>query len=122
VGFYYGLAYRLFDLGEWVCFSLLVVSTVGWGCFSFRLGFRGVFGSWLSGPLSHLLVVSTHSTGRGFLCRAGSEGFSLGMAGWTVVGGFGQRGPRLAESPLYLGPWDEHRCAFAPIETINNRN
>ena len=44
----------------------------------------GVIGSCLSGPLSHLLVVSTHSTGQGFLCRAGSEGFSLGMAGWTV--------------------------------------
>jgi len=43
VGFYYGLAYRLFDLWEWVCFSLLVVSTVGWGCFSFWLGFRGGF-------------------------------------------------------------------------------
>jgi len=42
------------------------------------------------------------------------------MAGWTVVGGFGLRGPCLAESPLYLGPWDEHWCAFAPIETINN--
>ena len=41
VGFYNGLAYRWFDLGEWVCFSLLVVSTLGWGCFSFRLGFRG---------------------------------------------------------------------------------
>ena len=82
----------------------------------------GVFGSWHSGPLSHLLVVSTHSTGRGFLCRAGSEGFSLGMAGWTVVGGFGLRGPRLAEIPLYLGRWDEHRCVFVPIETINNRD
>jgi len=44
------------------------------------------------------------------------------MAGWTVVGGFGLRDPRLAESPLYLGPWDEHRCAFAPIETINNQD
>jgi len=42
------------------------------------------------------------------------------MAGWTVVEGFGLRGPRLAESLLYLGPWDEHMCAFAPIETINN--
>jgi len=41
VGLYYGLAFRLFDLGEWVCFSLLVVSTVGWGCFSSRLGFCG---------------------------------------------------------------------------------
>ena len=46
VGFYYGLAYRLFHLGEWVCFSLLVVSTVSWGCFSFRLGFRG--GYWFA--------------------------------------------------------------------------
>ena len=64
----------------------------------------GVFRSWPSGPLSHLLVVSTHSTGRGFLCRAGSEGFSLGVVGWTVVGGFRLRGPRLAESLLYLGP------------------
>jgi len=80
----------------------------------------GVFGLWLSCPLSHLLVVSTHSSGRGFLCRAGSEGFSLGMAGWTVVGGFGLDGPRLAVSSLYLGPWDEHRCAFAPIATNNN--
>ena len=44
------------------------------------------------------------------------------MAGWTVVGGFGLRGPCLAEGPLYLGPWDEHMCAFAPIETINNRD
>jgi len=92
VGFYYGLAYRLFDLGKWVCFSLLVVSTVGWGCFSFRLGFRGVIGSLFSGSCSHLLVVSTHSTGRSFLCQAGSEGFSWGIAGWTVVGGFGQHG------------------------------
>ena len=92
------------------------------GMFSFRLGFRGVFGSSLSGPLSHFLVVSTHSTGRGFLCQAGSAGFSLGMAGWTVVGGFGLRDPRLAESPLYLGLWDEHRCAFATIEIINNRD
>jgi len=40
VGYCYRLAYRSFDLGEWVCFSLLVVSTVGWECFSFRLGFR----------------------------------------------------------------------------------
>jgi len=44
------------------------------------------------------------------------------VAGWTVVGGFGLSGPRLAESLLYLRPWDEHRCAFAPIETINNRD
>jgi len=43
VGLYYGLAYRLFDLEEWVCFPLLVVSTVGGECFSFRLGFRGGF-------------------------------------------------------------------------------
>ena len=41
VGFYYRLAYRWFDFGEWVCFPLLVVSTVCWECFSFRLGFRG---------------------------------------------------------------------------------
>jgi len=40
-GVYYGLAYRWFDLWEWVCFPLLIVSTVGWGCFSFWLGFRG---------------------------------------------------------------------------------
>jgi len=80
----------------------------------------GVIGSWLSGPLSHLLVVFTNSTGAGFLCRAGSEGFSLGIAGWTVVRGFRLHGPRLAESQLYLGLWDEHRCAFALIETINN--
>jgi len=46
VGFYFCLAYRLFDLGEWVCSSLLVVSTVGWGCFSFRLGFHG--GYWFA--------------------------------------------------------------------------
>ena len=41
--FYYRLAYRLFDLREWVCFPLLVVSTVSWGSFSFRLGFRRGF-------------------------------------------------------------------------------
>jgi len=80
----------------------------------------GVFGSWLSGPLSPLLVVITHSTGRGFLCSAGSAGFSLGMAGWTLVGGCALCGPCLVESPLYLRPWDEHMCAFAQIETINN--
>jgi len=120
VWFYYGLAHRLFDLGEWVCFPLLVVSTVGWEFFSFRLGFRRVLGSFLSGPLSHLLLVVTQSTGRGFLCRPGPEGFSLGVAGWTVVGGFGLRGPCLVEGPSYLGLWDEHRCAFAPIETVNN--
>ena len=44
------------------------------------------------------------------------------MAGWTVLGGFGLRGPPLAESPLYLGPWDEHLCTVAPIATINNRD
>ena len=90
------------------------------GMFFFWASLAGVFGFWVSGPLSHLLVVSTHNTGQGFLCRAGSEGFSMGMAGWTVVGGFGLRGPRLAESLLYLRPWDEQRCAFAPIEPINN--
>jgi len=42
------------------------------------------------------------------------------MAGWTVVGGFGLRDLCLVESPLYLRPFDEHRCAFALIETINN--
>jgi hypothetical protein len=26
------------------------------------------------------------------------------------------------ESPLYLTPWDEHSCAFAPIETINKQD
>jgi len=77
---------------------------------------------WLSGLLSHLLVVSTHCTGRRFLCREGSGGFRLGMAGWTVVGGFGLLGPCLVESMLYLRLWDEHRCPFAPIETINNRD
>jgi len=44
VGFYYGLAYRLFGHREWVCVPLLVVSTVGCGCFSFRLGIWGGFG------------------------------------------------------------------------------
>jgi len=78
--------------------------------FLLGLASKGVFGSWLSGLVSHLLVVSTHTTGRGFLCRAGAEGFSLRMAGWTVVGGFGQCGQYLVKSPLYLGPWDEHRC------------
>ena len=44
------------------------------------------------------------------------------MAGWTVVEGFGLCGPRFVESLLYLGLWDEHRCAFALIETINNQD
>jgi len=42
------------------------------------------------------------------------------MAGCTVGGGFGLRGPCMVESPLYLRLWDEHRCALALIETINN--
>jgi len=82
----------------------------------------GVFGSWRSGLLSHILVVSTHRTGRGFRFRARSEGISLGMVEWTIVGGFRLHDTCLVQSPLYLGPWDEHRCAFAPIETINNRD
>ena len=65
-----------------------------------------VIGSLFSGPCSHRLVVSTHSTGRSFLCRAGSEGFSLGIAGWTVVGGLGNMVFIPAECPLYLGLWD----------------
>jgi len=84
----------------WLC--LLSAGVV----FLLGLAFAGVFGSWLSGPLSHLLVVSTNSTGQGILCRAGSEGFSLGMAGWTVVGGFGLRDTSLVESLLSLGLWD----------------
>ena len=59
-----------------------------------------------SGPCSHLLVVSTHSTGWSFLCRAGSEGFSLGIAGSTVVGGFGRHGlhsGRMAVVPRTVG-------------------
>jgi len=49
-------------------------------------------------------------------------GFSLGVAGWTVIGGFGLSGPSLVESLLYLVPWDEHMCVFALIETINKRD
>jgi len=45
----------------------------------------------------------------------------MGVAGWTVVEGFGQYGLRLIDSPLYLILWDEHNCAFALIETINKR-
>ena len=76
------------------------MSTVGWGCFSFRLGFRGVISTLFSSSGSHLLVVSTHSTGRSFLCRAGSEGFSLGIARWTVVGGFGRHGLHSGRMPV----------------------
>ena len=79
-----------------------------------------VIGLLFSGPCSHLLVVSTHSTGRSFLCRAGSEGFSLGIAGWTVVAGFGRHGlhsGRMSVVPNTAG------CAYfgqlAPIKTIN---
>ena len=43
VGFYYSLSYRWFDLRDSVCYPLLAVSTVGWGCFSFRQGFRRSF-------------------------------------------------------------------------------
>ena len=51
--FYYGLAYMWFDYGEWVCFPVLVVSTVSWGCFSFRLGFRaGFFIRWFQACVS----------------------------------------------------------------------
>jgi len=66
----------------------------------------GFFGSMFSGLCFHHLLVSTHSTGRSFLCRAGLEGFSLAVAEWTVVGGFGGHGLRLVDSPLYLTPWD----------------
>ena len=99
------------------------MSTVGWGCFSFRLVFAGVIGSLFSGPCSHLLVVSTHSTGRSFLCGAGSEGFNLGIAGWTLVGGFGRHGlhsGRTSVVPNTAG------CAYfgllALIETINKQD
>ena len=71
-----------------------------------------VFGLWLSGLFSHLLVVSTHSIGQRFLCRAGSEGFGLVIVGWTVVGCFRLHGPCLVESPLYRTPWNEHSYAF----------
>jgi len=40
VGFYYGLAYRWLTWGSGFVF-LCWCSTVGWGCCSFRLGFRG---------------------------------------------------------------------------------
>ena len=90
MGFYYGLAYRLFDLGEWICLFLcwLCLLSVG-DVFLLGYAFAGVIGSLFSGPCSHLLVVSTHSTGWSSHGRAGSEGFSLGIAGWTVVGVFG---------------------------------
>jgi len=69
-----------------------------------------------------LVCYTTPSTGRGFLSPAGSVGFSLRVAGSTVVGGFGLHGPCLVESLLYLEPWNEPSCAFALIETINNRD
>jgi len=62
----------------------------------------GVFCFWLSGPFSHLLVVSTHSTRWRCLCLAKSEDFSFGIAGWIVVGGFGPHGLSLVENSLYL--------------------
>jgi len=46
-------------------------------------------------------------------------GFRLEVGGWTVIDGFGQHGPCLVDRLLYLIPEDKHRCAFAPIETIN---
>ena len=113
VGFYYSLAYRLFDLvSEFVFLCLWCQLSLG---DVFLLGaFVGVFGSWLSGPFSHLLVVFTHSTEWRFLCQAGSVGFNLGIAGWTVVGGFGLHGPRLVEGPFYLTSWYVHICACWP--------
>jgi len=72
-----------------------------------------------SGSCFHLLVVSTHSTGQSFLCREASGVFSLVVTGWTVVGGFGRHSLCMVNGPLYLTPWDKHRCAFALIETIN---
>ena len=70
----------------WLC--LLSLGDV----FVLGQAFAGVFGSLFSGPCSHCLVVSAHSTGRSFLCQAGSEDFSLGIVGWTVVGGYGRHG------------------------------
>ena len=54
------------------------MSTVGWGSFSVRLGFHGVFGSWLSGPLSHLLVVFIYCTGLGFSVGQGPRVLAWG--------------------------------------------
>jgi len=114
VGFYYRLAHRQFYLvSGFVVLCLWCLLSVK-DVFLLGKAFVGVIGSWYSGPFSHLLIVSTHRTGRRFLCRAGSEGFSLGIVGWTVVGGFGLHRPCLLEGPLYLTPWDVHICACWP--------
>jgi len=83
----------------------------------------GAFGSLFSGGCSHLLVVSTHSTGRRFLCRAGSERFKLGITGWTVVRGFGAHGPIWCSEFHCTYNWGyAHVCLLALIETINKQD
>jgi len=92
----------------WLC--LLSVGDV------FLLGsaFTGVIGSLFSGLCSQLLVVSTHSTRRSFLCRAGSVGFSLGIPGWTVVGGFGQHGLHSGRMPIVPRTVGLSTCVHLP--------
>jgi len=100
MGFYYRLAYRWFNLGEWVCFPLLVVFTVGWECFSFRPGSHGVlwflaFRPFFS-PCSFLPIVA----GEGFFVKQGQRVFDLGIVGWTVVGGFGLDDLHSGQQPI----------------------
>jgi len=84
----------------------------------------GVIGSLFSGPCSHPLVVSTHSTGQSFLCRAGSEGFSLGIAEWTAIGGFGRHGLHSGQMPVVprtmgfstVVPWPRYKQLLNEIQ------
>jgi len=96
------------------------VSTVSWECFSFRLGSCGGFWFVVFRPIFLSPCSSTYSTWRRFHCRAGSEGFSLGIVGWTVVEGFGAHGPIWCPSsivPMTVGC--AHLCLLVPMETIN---
>ena len=78
------------------------------------MAFRPVFSS----SCSFLPIV----LGRGFFVRYGQRVFNFGIAGWTVVEGFGLDGLRMAEGPLYPPTWDKDSCLFAPIETINKKD
>ena len=100
MGFYYGLAYRLFDLGEWVCFSLLVVSTVDWGCLSSRLGFRGCFWFVAFRPAFSSPCSFYPSYWAGFSLSGRVRGFELGDGGMDCSWRFWTKWPTLGRKSV----------------------
>ena len=78
--------------------------------------------SWLSRQLSHLLVVFTHSTRWGFLCRAGSEGIAWRWRDGLYLEVLDYKAHAWLNAHCTVDRGIEHRCKFAPIETINKQD